>query len=390
MRVLDYDFEGLFKSLSFLSNDNNKSGYIVSKYLNDFFQDINCHGVTYTNNIDNEFFGIYIKNMHVDPKKVMDLENEDSMSIKDYMVEIDSKLANVLNPVELASIIIYEIKNIVSFHTLNEFRNSITYYIGMNGYSINLENMVHHDKLFELMYDESVATLYSVFRRPTDELICADEFMMGCGLSDAFNSSIDKIKRLKESIFSTELADRLLVMQWYISVINDINTDTRYISTILREGFDSTGSRLLRSDILNAIKELEPMTDSTERYYNSLTESAGKKRSLATQIKDSGLRALEQDVYEYTMRIKNIEDENDALLLMRQINNRIAILEDYLNNEDIDDRVYDKWSKVLDKYLALRESLTKKTVYKQKMYGLFADYNVLQQMYMRGELQTIY
>ena len=141
--------------------------------------------------------------------------------------------------------------------------------------------------------------------------------------------------------------------------------------------------------MLNAIKELEPMTDTTERYYKSLTEAAGKK-SLAMQIKDSGLRAIEQDVYEYTMRIKNIEDENDALLLMRQLNNRIAILEDYIAQEELDERVYQKWNKVLEKYYSLRESLTKKTIYKQKMYGLFADYNVLQQMYMRGELNTIY
>ena len=131
------------------------------------------------------------------------------------------------------------------------------------------------------------------------------------------------------------------------------------------------------------------MTDTTERYYKSLTEAAGKK-SLAMQIKDSGLRAIEQDVYEYTMRIKNIEDENDALLLMRQLNNRIAILEDYIAQEELDERVYQKWNKVLEKYYSLRESLTKKTIYKQKMYGLFADYNVLQQMYMRGELNTVY
>ena len=90
------------------------------------------------------------------------------------------------------------------------------------------------------------------------------------------------------------------------------------------------------------------------------------------------------------MRIKNIEDENDALLLMRQLNNRIAILEDYIAQEELDERVYQKWNKVLEKYYSLRESLTKKTIYTQHMYGLFADYNVLQQLYMRGELNTVY
>lgn len=386
MRALDYDFGYLGKSISYLVNDDNKSGYNVMKELNNFFKDdMSCIGVKFTENTDNEFFGIYIKSTDVDPKSIMGIEGELKNPNK-YLIEIDSKLSYILSPMELVSIIIYEIKNIVSKTALEKFRDAFTFYIGMNDYMANIENIVHYDKLFNMVYDESVATLYSIFRRPTDEVCVGDDFMSGCGLYEYFNSAVDKIKSLKDSVFSTELSDKLLTMQWYVSIINSINTDTRYISTILREGFESTGSRLLRTNILNAIKELEPMTDHVERYFNTLTES----RSLVNSIKQNGIRSIEQDVYEYTMRIKNIEDENDALLLMRQINNRISILEDYVATEELEDRERDKIYKLMDKYYTLRESLTKKTVYKQKMYGLFADYNALQKMYMNGQLQTIY
>lgn len=389
MRALNYDFSGLIKSLSYLVNGATKSGYNVSMELDKFFSDLKCTSVQYTDNTDNEFFGLYIKNMNMNPRKAVPKEGDLDCTLRNYSIEIDSKLASVLNPVELTAVIINEIKNIISVQAIEKFRDAFDFYIGMNNFSINLELMDNHPNLFRLMYDESAATLLSVFRSPTSDIIAADDFMVGCGLYEEFNSAMDKVKRLKESIFTDELGNKLLTMQWYISVINDSITDTRYISSILRRGFKLTGSKLLRANMLNAIKELEPMTDTTERYYKSLTEAAGKK-SLAMQIKDSGLRAIEQDVYEYTMRIKNIEDENDALLLMRQLNNRIAILEDYIAQEELDEKVYQKWNKVLEKYYSLRESLTKKTIYKQKMYGLFADYNVLQQMYMRGELNTIY
>lgn len=389
MRALNYDFSRLIKSLSYLVNDSTKSGYNVSMELDKFFSDLKCTSVQYTDNTDNEFFGLYIKNTNMTPRKAVPREGDLDYVPCNYSIEIDSKLASVLNPVELTAVIINEIKNIISVQALEKFRDAFDFYIGMNNFSINLELMNNHPNLFRLMYDESVATLLSVFRSPASDIIAADDFMVGCGLYEEFNSAMDKVKRLKESIFTDELGNKLLTMQWYISVINDSITDTRYISSILRRGFKLTGSKLLRANMLNAIKELEPMTDTTERYYKSLTEAAGKK-SLAMQIKDSGLRAIEQDVYEYTMRIKNIEDENDALLLMRQLNNRIAILEDYIAQEELDERSYQKWNKVLEKYYSLRETLTKKTIYKQKMYGLFADYNVLQQMYMRGELNTIY
>lgn len=386
MRALNYDFSGLAKSLSYLVN--NKSGFQVSMELDKFFSDLCCNSVQFTNNIDNEFFGLYIKNMNITPRKIMDIDRTDN-ALFSYSLEIDSKLVDILSPIELAAVIINEVKNIVSMQALNKFRDAFNFYIGMNNISLDLSIVNDKEQLFSLMYDESVATLLSVFRSPTSDIIAADDFMVGCGLYEEFNSAMDKVKRLKESAFTDELGNKLLTMQWYISVINDSITDTRYISSILRRGFKLTGSKLLRANILNAIKELEPMTDTTERYYKSLTEAAGKK-SLAMQIKDSGLRAIEQDVYEYTMRIKNIEDENDALLLMRQLNNRIAILEDYIAQEELDEKAYQKWNKVLEKYYSLRESLTKKTIYKQKMYGLFADYNVLQQMYMRGELNTVY
>ena len=58
---------------------------------------------------------------------------------------------------------------------------------------------------------------------------------------------------------------------------------------------------------------------SEKGYYTSLTESAKKKMSLASQIKYSGLKSLEDDIYEYRMRIKNVETENDAIYIIRQI-----------------------------------------------------------------------
>ena len=121
MRALDYDFGYLGKSISYLVNDDNKSGYNVMKELNNFFKDdMSCIGVKFTENTDNEFFGIYIKSTDVDPKSIMGIEGELKNPNK-YLIEIDSKLSYILSPMELVSIIIYEIKNIVSKTALEKF-----------------------------------------------------------------------------------------------------------------------------------------------------------------------------------------------------------------------------------------------------------------------------
>ena len=77
------------------------------------------------------------------------------------------------------------------------------------------------------------------------------------------------------------------------------------------------------------------------------------------------------------MRVKNIETEDDAIVLMRQINSRMSILEDYLRDEDIDDIDRKRWEECYKNYVELRSTLSKKTLYKRKQMGLWMDYNYL-------------
>ena len=101
----------------------------------------------------------------------------------------------------------------------------------------------------------------------------------------------------------------------------------------------------------------------------SKSEIRMKKRRFST------LRDIEEDFYEYNMRIRNVEEENDALYLMRQINIRISLIEDYLNaGEDMSTSELKRWNDLLDKYRRLREELSNTMVYKAKNYGIFVNY----------------
>ena len=100
MRALNYDFSGLTKSLSYLVNGGTKSGYNVSMELDKFFSDLKCTSVQYTDNTDNEFFGLYIKNTNMTPRKAVPREGDLDYAPCNYSIEIDSKLASILNPVE--------------------------------------------------------------------------------------------------------------------------------------------------------------------------------------------------------------------------------------------------------------------------------------------------
>ena len=73
------------------------------------------------------------------------------------------------------------------------------------------------------------------------------------------------------------------------------------------------------------------------------------------------------------MQVRNVEDENDALYIMRQINNNLAIVDEYRNSPDIDSAEKDKWNEIYDRFIKLRESLSSTIVYRAKNYGILID-----------------
>ena len=79
------------------------------------------------------------------------------------------------------------------------------------------------------------------------------------------------------------------------------------------------------------------------------------------------------------------------ILLMRQINNRMAILDEFLiEHPELSEKDRQHWEDIFNKYQTLREDLSSKAVYNRKMYGLFVDYNALQQMSDNNQLMNTY
>ena len=59
---------------------------------------------------------------------------------------------------------------------------------------------------------------------------------------------------------------------------------------------------------------------------------------------------------------------------MRQINTRISLISDFIEDEDIDNTEKKKWNDVLDRFNRLRDELSNSMVYKRKNYGIFVQY----------------
>ena len=165
------------------------------------------------------------------------------------------------------------------------------------------------------------------------------------------------------------------------------NVDTERLPAIyqLQSSKAITASVLYKRLIDKAIDSLYKIdtdgfvTESAKVYGQIFNE--GKRGGLFAQIKYNGLRGIEDDLYEFIVRARNAETEEDVMYALKQINARLAILDDYIREENLPDDEKQRWTTVYMKYREIRDDIANKKVYNRKNYGVFFDYNQLDKMY---------
>jgi hypothetical protein len=74
------------------------------------------------------------------------------------------------------------------------------------------------------------------------------------------------------------------------------------------------------------------------------------------------------------MRVRNCDEPEEAYVIMRGINSRLGVLEDYIYSENLPEREREHWINISMQYRELRNVLAKKKL-DRKQYGLFWDYS---------------
>lgn len=365
-----------------LNTSNKYDLYIkeIKDGLNKFFPDKKCASIIYTDNTDNDFFGIMVKPHQWSPQIILD-ENNINESFNKYVVEFDSRLFTAIGigSDEIMACLIHDVDRIIDTNTVNELKFIV------DGICAELHIVPDYIsgkqilQTFKFCAEESLYQLNSVFAKSKDELVLATEVLRDYELSASFENAIDRIVDLRCNL-DRDTRDKTLMLNWFFNWSKDATSMDTLPVYILQKAIDCTGSILLKNSANTALVNLSNVGR------NTYVEESSKKKSLINRIKYDGLKSLEDDIYEYAMRVKNIDDEASAVHLMRQINSRMSIISDYLCEEELTDAERKRWDKLYDKYDKVREEMIKKPIYSRKMYGLFVDYNALMNMNSANQL----
>lgn len=380
MRRINYDFsylEDIFDDAlehAKLSSNNLRG---IKKELNNFFRDSKCEQVYYTENTDKMFFGIKVY-ARIDADKIYEyLMGTDDIRISAYTLEYDSHLFNPtlgLTAKEIVALTLHEIGHVVNDTTpIDNARKYLDEYLAKNHETLKMSDSYHYREILAYALKDFIAKQGSSFYASSVDEVLADDFVRMYGYSEYLDSAMQSILQNQNNLYSKTDVDKFSVFMWTLSIYKDLGSRRIGAIRTLNRAKALTGSALEKMEIQNVIRRISRVDDA------ALMEASGinfsqKIKSRMKKMRADTMKSLEDDFYELNMRIRNVEDEDDALYLMRQINTRISLIDDYVNSEDLSASEAKRWGETLDKFKRIRDELSNTMVYKGKSYGLFVPY----------------
>lgn len=374
----NYDLDNLEACIGKVrSNPTNSNVYAIKNELNRFIPEAKCIDIIYTKNTDKLFFGIKVLAI-LDQDQVSDvLLTNEIVKIKNYYVEIDSKIFDMgFTTKELTAMLLHEIGHIViGGNNIAGLRKAIDAYFTNNKSSLSIKDTAQYKQLLVYGMQDTLIKLNSFFYKTDPEEVAADTFVHMCGYGPQLESAFKKIYAKQMGINAG--VPKLAVMNWALAVYKEMKFKRIPALHLLNRSKVLTGSTLEKREIDNVIRALQRIDTDVLGEATIFIQEAKSKNSLFSQLKYGGLKTIENDVYEFQIRAKNAETEDDVFYALRQINTRISLLEDYLNTEEISEHETEKWYKILTRYRDIREQLASKKIYNKKQYGIWFDYNQL-------------
>ena len=381
---INYNFDDLSTYMAKVKqNPNSHNLNNLKDELNKFFKDSTCKEIIYTLNTDKMFFGMSVLPVIDSNMVAKSITSDEKIRIIGYYLEFDSKLFDLLTTRELVAVLLHEVGHMVNdSRPMQIVSDGLNLQLARKNEIITRLSDVEFKELMVFAYSNSLQKLYSIFESRDEEVI-ADEFSVACGFGDELENAIKKIVR-NTGTLNKGVNSKLAIIQWSLRVYRDLALRRLVAIKTLKKIYSMSPSELEKRTIRNVVRTLEEPTKAKALAEGSFIDRMLDKTSSAYRsFKYRGMRSLEDDLYEYSLRIENVETEEDALIILRGVNLRMSMIDDYIleQGKNISDSEKERWFKLKNKYQILRDKLGAKKIYKDKYYSLFVNTPVVHSRY---------
>lgn len=345
----------------------------MEKCLNELFEEYTCNSVLFTNNTDNILFGINVSPTITDTDIIAIVLTDQPVQLNRYAIEFDLKLFNELDGMEVAAFVVEDIASLFLQNTIDIARNILDRILVSEEDYIEVKQSVNYSQILSFGMKDTMKKVSGLIYKDEDA-IGMNEFSQTFELRDML---LDVASKIRSNIMAEEdvtIEPSMGILKWSLMIYKDIEINFRLAEETLTTARAITGSELDKREIDRTIKCIR-RASSEVLSESACVMEAVKGFSIFKNLKLNGLRGIEDDLYEYKIRTKNCETEDEAMYILRQINTRINILEDYLASTEVSPAEANRWRSVIDSFRDLRAELAKKKISNKKQYGIFIDYD---------------
>ena len=361
--------------------------------INAVFDDNTCINVIYTNNTDKQFFGIRINpNMSPSDAAVI-LTTDEKVKLNKYQIEFDSKLFEIgLNETELAAVTIYEISSMMDDYDIFEkIRLEVDKIMINNDDVVHIRESVNYGQLIIFALKDTLFKLSSLLFVENPEDLAMNPSIQASNLETYIVSARQKIDSSINGLGESLRSPGMIILNWMFTMYRNMNIYSGVVKQTLKDAKAFTASKLEINEIEKTLTSVDRIEGNVldesvnlNKFFEQKNISSLNEFSIFKSLKRNGLRGIENDLYEYAMKVKNCSTNEDAYMIMRGINTRLGILEDYLAHENLNESERKHWDHICNQYRELRVALSKKK-FKEKQFGLWLDYSKIDELDKKSE-----
>ena len=370
-KIRDYymDIEACVSNIK--ADPSNKNIEELRDSLNKYFYESECLKLLYTNNSDKMFFGVYAMPI-IDADKVIDMITKDNRYVvKKYYLELDSKLFGAelqLTIPEITAVIIHDISHIVNDSVPSEVvKNELDKYLTDNKECIKISDSVHYRELLSYGFRDAMRKITTLFEKDVYEPEgITDEFIDWCNYSDYLKSALSKVNRYGYTSLVDTKGNKFIMLSWIMRLYKDIARNRIPAIKSLERGIELTASQIEKKEFKDIIKRLNRIDDdqllesfdlellNKIRYENDLVDKRTGFISLET---------AESVVDNLKLLTENCHQENEKSDILHSVNNKMNIIQDYVDNTDMTKNEFKQWNKIYKDLSTMRNDLNKDTLF---------------------------
>ena len=312
-----------------------------------------CKEISFSNNIDNLFFGIRVYPIFSDGELKSFCDGNTNINEFTYNIEFDSKLWDPivsLDSREMNALTIYAIYYSTNKNVLDNIVNNITHYQITNGVKLDL-NSTGKCELLNYAISDSMMKSGSPFNKDITE-VSSDRLMRL--LSIQLHGAIEHgLRKLENNInyFKQDADNRFIILGWVLRILDDYEHLMLHAVHQIKKCIDVTGSLLERRMLLrivNTIEKLEKMVN--ESYIEE--EVKIKDHLPAYSISQS-----RDDLIDIKNNLTVATDIKSLSYVANCIISNIDAIQTVLSNPNLDNSERSEWDSILLDYLSVKDSL---------------------------------